>query len=170
LVAKLDLRVDPDDKGVERILFPVFSYDGIFCGYTGRATTEAKPKVRDYFGLQKHNVLLGAHLIERKEINYVMLVEGPFDFARMVSYDVPAMATLHSSLTKNQAAILKQISKPVIVLLDNDKAGREGALVVKKLLDRHLPLLKCRYPHNKKDPDQLTKNEVYAMIKDARLL
>ncbi len=170
VVESLDLRVDPDDKGVERILFPLHTLSGEFCGYTGRAVVDVHPKVRDYFGLQKQQVLLGAHLLGSTD--YVILVEGPFDFARMFSYGLPAVACLHSGVTKGQAGILKAIGKPVYVVFDNDEAGRSGAKSVVKLLGAHVPLMKVRYPAKRavKDPDQLTKKEAYAMLSNARLL
>jgi len=183
VVDQLGLCVDPDDHGVERILFPVFSIIGGFYGYTSRATGDAKPKVRDYFGLPKKNLLLGAHLINRQEYNYVVLVEGLFDYANLYQLGAPVVAALHSSITSEQAAILKDMRVSVYTMFDDDKAGRMGRSTVKDRLALHIPLMKVQYPkentiRDKKtgnmrppeDPGELALEQYYNMIDDARLL
>lgn len=167
----LRLCVDPDNKGVERILFPVFSPDGGFYGYTGRATVpDVEPRIRDYFGLPKRHLLLGAERIDTSKHDFVILVEGLFDYARFVSYGFPVVAALHSGLTPEQSRILKDFSLPVYVFYDNDDAGRQGRKAVAHSLRNHVPVMKVRYPLGVKDPDELTKEEALHMLEDSRLM
>ena len=171
VVRKANIKIDPDNKGVERVLFPVFSPDGRLCGFSGRATRPgAEPRVRDYFGLPKRLLLLGAEKINPKEDKFVLLVEGLFDYARLLGYGYPVVASMHSTLTKQQAEILRQFSLPVYCFFDNDLAGKKGTKVAAKMLAHHIPIMKVRYPKGVKDPDELLEDEVEYMIKDARIL
>ena len=180
----LDIRYDPDDKGAERILFPVYSREGVFYGYTGRAVKDnVEPRIRDYFGLPKMHLLLGSEFIDVDKDELVVLVEGLFDFAKLYQYGIPAVSSLHSAITDNQASILKDIGLPVLVLFDDDDAGVIGSAKVKDMLGKHLPLLKTRYPRERtvvdkatgekrrpQDPGELSEEQAYAMIDDTRLL
>jgi len=167
----MDLRVDEDDgHGTERILFPLFSPDGGFYGYTGRAVLpDAQPRIRDYFGLPKKLLLLGAEHVEPHD-DKIILVEGLFDYAKLFQHGMCAVASMHANLTDYQAQILKDFGRPVVVMYDNDKAGRDGAKIVKQKLGKHVPLLKVRYPSGTKDPGELTKNLLYRMLSNTRLL
>ncbi len=166
--AMMDLRVDPDDHGVERILFPGFTAKGEFVGYTGRAITDAQPKVRDYHGFPKRLILLGIERIDRKQP--LVLVEGLFDYANLKQHGYSAVASMHANLTDQQAVILKRLGLPVIVMYDKDKAGMDGREEVAKKLGKHLPLMKVKYPKGINDPGELTKNQIDRMLSKTRLL
>ncbi len=182
-VSDLGICVDPDDKGQERILFPVYSVDSKFYGYHGRAVEDGvDPKSRDYFGLPKRALLMGADLINPRKDKFVALVEGPMDFVRLYIYDVPAVAALHSTLTQEQASILKGLGLPIYVFFDDDKAGKEGVEVVKKMLVKHVPVFTVRYPKENTvvdgntgrlrppaDPDELLYYQYSKMIQTASL-
>lgn len=170
----LMLQVDPDNKGVERLLFPVYAENGDFYGFSGRAITpaDAEPRVRDYFGLKKRFLLLGTDILDFNNHDFVALTEGLFDFARMYQHGYPAVASLGSTLSKQQADILLRIGRPVYCFYDDDKAGRKGRDVVTELLAGHVPVLKVRYPRGIGDPGdiRLMKEDVEAMVDDARLM
>lgn len=176
----LQLKIDPEDShGDERILFPVFSRDKQLYGFTGRAVFDkVEPRIRDYHGLPKARVLLGLHLI-RPEDKHIILVEGLFDYAKMVQYDQPAVATMHAGLTDEQANLLIDLGLPVIEMYDNDKAGEDAVEVAKKKLEKYLPFSTVKYPERRskkgkvicpKDPATLTEEEVEEMIRKAKLL
>lgn len=180
-VAKeLDLRVDPGSPGEERILFPVYSYDGGFYGYTGRSVEDdSSLRVKDYFGLKKRHLLLGAEFIDPKTDRFILVAEGLFDFAKVFSYGMPVVAAMHSGITDQQADVLKDIGLPVYSLQDNDQAGREGTAKIAKLLQGHVPVMDMTYPRRmvydpkKKrkrqvgDPAELRKAEIEYMIANA---
>jgi hypothetical protein len=174
------LVLDPDNQGIPRILFPVRGPKGDLYGFTGRATVESNLKSRDYFGLPKACVLLGSHLI-RESDKFICVVEGPFDYARFVQYDLPVVAAMHAYLTPQQASILTDFGKPVYTFYDNDKAGGEGVAACEAHLSGHIPVLDIVYPDREvrtadgtwrqvKDPDELYEDEVLAMIDNAELL
>lgn len=178
----LDLRVDPDNHGEERILFPVHAPNGDFHGYTGRSVSpDAHLRVRDYFGLQKRMLLLGAEYIDPKVDTCVLVTEGLFDFAKLFGYGLPVVAAMHSGVTDAQARILLDLGLPVYGFQDNDTGGRTGMASIKRQLSGHLPVMKVKYPdrlvidkntgeeRSVNDPAELTKSEVLHMINNARL-
>ncbi len=180
---RLQLKVDPADPadGEERILFPVFSPTGDLHGMSGRATSPgARLKVRDYQGLPKSACLLGAHLIAQAKPDKILVVEGLFDFANCWEQGFPAVAVMHSALTKGQASILRDFALPVYLFFDDDAAGRKGVATAGKALFAYIPVMKVRYPevwvddglggkHRVKDPGELSKDEIEFMISDSRL-
>lgn len=168
-VQRLHLKVDVDFRKVERILFPVFHADHRLYGFSGRAVTPALPKVRDYFSLPKRKLLLGSQLIQPED-EYVILVEGLFDCARLVQYDYPAVAAMGSELSQEQATTLIQWGRPVYVLFDNDVAGYRGRERVFYRLHPHVPVLNVTLPEGVKDPDELYPEEVDVLLKAAELM
>lgn len=180
---KMELLYDPGDfNGVERIMFPVYGLDGALYGFSGRAVRkDAVPKVKDYYGLPKRALLLGAHLLDPAD-RYLILVEGLFDYAKLVTYGFPAVAFMGSYLTDEQAEIVKEIGKPVYFFHDDDPPGRDARDRARELLWRYLPLMKVRYPTDTtvkmsggglrppKDPAELSAKQIKKMIQNARLL
>jgi DNA primase len=168
VIYDLELRIDPNNKGAERILFPVRGVDGKLYGFTGRATDdEVTPKVRDYFGLPKRQLLLGAHAINPEQP--VILVEGLFDYAMMRQYGYQSMAVMHSSITEQQAMILKDLGAALYIFFDNDKAGKIGAIQVEEVMKPYVPVWRISYPKGCNDPAELEYEEVEEMIDRATL-
>jgi DNA primase len=178
----MELLHDPGDGLPERILFPVYDRYNALYGFTGRAVDSRVPlRIKDYYGLPKRHLLLGAHLIHPED-EYVILVEGLVDYARMVTFDQPAMAFMSSTLTPMQAEIVKDIGKPVYLFHDNDKPGLDARDRAGELLWRHVPVMKVRYPlectvetpegdlRPPEDPAELSKKQVEEMLEDSRLL
>lgn len=176
-VEAMSLMVDESDsEGEERILFPMFDMEGNCYGMSGRAVNDtARIKARDYHGLDKRLFLLGLQLI-KPEHQFIVLVEGLFDVARLVQYSIPVLGVLGSTLTDAQADWLIEIGKPVILMYDADKAGDEGVAVASEKLIKHVPVFTVTYPDREiyndnsgeyelvKDPDQLLYDEVVEMI------
>lgn len=178
---RMELLHDPGDGDPERIMFPVYDRGRNLYGFTGRAVSpRVNPRIKDYFGLPKRLLLLGSHLILPDD-EYVILVEGLFDYARLVTQDQPAMAFMSSTLTLAQAEIVKDIGKPVYFFHDNDIAGEDARERAKELLWRHVPVMKVRYPSEPtvetpegdlrppEDPGELDANQVQKMLDEARL-
>ena len=179
---KLELLYDPKDSEREpRILFPVRGIDGLLYGFTGRATRPtARLKVRDYFGLQKSQCLLGSHLAT--DASRIVIVEGLIDYASAHEFGECGCAVLHATVTDEQASIIKQIGKPTFMMLDADKAGRDGTATAARKLHRDVPLFGTAYPRVKieddseqgwhwlKDPGESTKEEFLSMLAKASLL
>lgn len=165
---KIPILHDPDE---DRILFPVCDGKGALYGFTGRAVSKHRiPKVKDYFGLPKRATLLGDHLIDRATHGPLLLVEGLFDFARLVELGYDVVAVLGSELTLAQRKILIKIGRPIYLFFDDDMAGAEGASQAADALRRNLPVAKVKYPKGIDDPGKIrTRDTVRKMIENARL-
>lgn len=193
-VQHLELGYDPDDM---RIIFPVRHTDGRLYGFTGRSIIKDPadypyknyPKVRDYHGLPKRHLLLGAHLVDAKKPNFV--IEGLFGYAHLMEIRaddiVNPLALLGSEMTEHKAAILRDMDSLTVLAPDNDEAGDAclfgtwdekiekfagGGAV--DLLAQHIPLIIPHWPDKadgtqKDDPDQLTLAEVKTMAFDTPL-
>lgn len=182
IVDKLQLRVDPQDSaGIERILFPVFGRQNQLYGFTGRATdNSSEPRVRDYHGLRKKDVLLGIHLITPEDTG-VVVVEGLFDYAKLVQYDVPVVASLHAGITAGQKALLADLGLPVTLMFDNDAAGRMATATAAKAIGKLLPVHDVNYNSLRKkvtvrgsslpkDPCVCTQEQIYTLLETAVIL
>lgn len=191
----LGLRADIE-RG--RVLFPVYDVRRRFRGFTGRAielpsiphTTQDnwrraerghRPKVRDYLGLPKRALLLGEHQVRVRPGARIVLVEGLFAYARLRQHGIQNVVALLGSVpTPEKAETLLRWDLPVVCLLDNDQAGQHGIYGffneegrrIEGLVDclyGRVPLLMASWPEGKTDPDELTKAEAIAVVRDAEL-
>jgi len=180
IVEKIGLRIDPDNKGVERILFPIYSLEGEFYGFSGRATNNYDvPRVRDYFGLPKQLLLLGSHYAGQRNDKFIISVEGLFDYATILQCGYWAVASLFSSHTPYQIRILKNIGLPIVSMRDNDTAGRLGTNELIEYLSNSVPIYGVTYPKRRnkqgklykvKDPGDLRPDEIHRMLNKENLI
>lgn len=168
------------DRRERRVVFPIHTRTGVLVGFSGRAVDAGvDPKIRDYAGLPKRRVVLGSHLWTRDLP--VMIVEGLFGYAHLleigVNDQVNVGAIMGSLLTPEKASIIVELGRSVFLLLDNDPGGEAGLWGVRRpdmtwssgavdRLSRHVPVYVPLWPADKKDPDELTREEVSAMISD----
>lgn len=165
---RLQLRYDPEEG---RVLFPVFDRQGQLYGFTGRACSrKTQLRVKDYQGLQKKFMVLGAHLI-RESDDKVVVVEGPFDYAVLQSYGYPAAALLGTAFTEEKVQTLVSFGKPIYLFMDNDSPGRDASLRYAEALIRHVPVFDVAYPPlaTGLDPATLPEKWVHRMIEGADL-
>lgn len=171
------------DYTEKRILFPIFNKDNQLLGFNGRAIYPTiQPKTKDYCGLQKRKVLLGEHLLKKDTQNYVIITEGPFDYLRLRSYGLPAVALLGSVLTEEKATTLKELGKTVIWCTDNDLAGQKaiygqtdivtGEFQLEKgglyKLKDYVEQMVVTFPEGINDPDELTEDQAKGVIDSAQ--
>jgi DNA primase len=180
-VEKTGMLIDPaDSQGDERVLFPVYGRNRELYGFTGRAVYDSvEPRIRDYHGLPKKNVLLGLHLITPEDTT-VIVVEGLFDYAKLVQYDVPVVATLHAGVTAGQKRLLLELGLPIVWMFDSDEPGKAATNAAVKAIGKHLPMYVVRYPTRlqprsrkaitPKDPATCTRAEVYDMFTNAAIV
>lgn len=178
----LGLGYDPDDL---RITFPVRDIEGNLYGFTGRSILpddkfskmyKEYKKVRDYLGLPKKFLMLGAEFIDPKKPNFV--IEGLFGYTHL--FEIHAdnicnpLAVLGNELTNEKADFLIEQDNLTILAFDNDDGGDSGLFGVESAkyakpgavdkLSGHIPIVVPNWPKGKKDPDELTLAEVRKMI------
>lgn len=163
---RLQIQYDPDDR---RILFPVRDVSGRLYGFSGRAIDHGvNPRIKDYFGLPKRLLLLGAERLQSAVM--VLIVEGLFDYAALAQYGFPTVALLGTELTDGKAEVLKQLNLPVYCFTDFDSPGFDAAHGIAQALIRHVPVFEVEYPDHcahGDDPAKLSRREIEMMIEDA---
>lgn len=101
-------------QGLEnRVILP-FTYNGRIVGYTARKVTAGKPK---YLSEQHKNFVFNAD-VQNPDQRYIFVCEGPFD-----ALSIGGVALLTNSIHEQQAKIINQLGKEVIVIPDQDLAG-----------------------------------------------
>ncbi len=167
LVQSLDGEIKDRFKG--RIIFPIKDHLGRVVAFGGRVISQNisskspkylnSPETKIY---NKSKVLYGFfeakdYLREKK---YGIIVEGYFDLLSMYQIGFKnIVATLGTSLTEYHAKLLKKFVNKVILMFDNDKAGKEAVIRASKiLLSQNIDVYYS--PLTEKDPDDLAKKGV----------
>jgi len=96
-----------------RVIIP-FTYEGKIVGNTARKVTEGKPKYLS----DQHPFFVFNTDAQTDQHKYVFVVEGPFD-----ALAIGGVALLTNEISDQQARIISNIGKEVIVVPDQDKAG-----------------------------------------------
>lgn len=123
-VAAFDLGYDPMG---EFVTIPVRDIRGNLLGVIKRFLGDIGPRYREPKGFKKSANLFGSWLVEEDEdASYVVLVEGPIDAMKVWQAGHPALAIYGSSLSPQQARILRRTGlRRIILFFDDDKAGRK---------------------------------------------
>ncbi len=111
------------------VTIPVHAPDGMCVGFVGRSI-EGK-EFSNSQGLPKSKTLFNLH--RTKISSQVFVVESSFDAMRIEQTGRAAIATLGSTVSNKQMELLKQYFNSIILLPDNDEAGRSMA---KKMQER----------------------------------
>jgi hypothetical protein len=107
---------------IDRVLLP-YHYEGKIVGSTARKVREGKPKY-----LSDQHPFFVFNVDEQDPKNkYVFVVEGQFD-----AYAVGGVGLLTNEIAQQQAHIINQLGKEVIVIPDQDKAG---LMLIKQAID-----------------------------------
>ena len=160
------------DTFKDRILFPIHDAKGHAVGFTGRVYKgDYKPKYlnsKENYIFKKGNILFNYHrardaIRTKKE---VVIVEGNMDAIRMyVSGIKNTIALMGVSLTKEQIDLIRNLRATVILMLDNDEAGRTATLTNGEALESVGIACKVVRLSGEKDPDEyILKNGVQQMI------
>jgi DNA primase len=124
----------------DRVIFPIFNYQGNIVGFGGRTLEDAVPK---YLNTPETEVYLKRHhlygLYQAREAirkgNQAILVEGYMDCLKLHQHGIDcAVASLGTALTSEQAQLLRRYAENVTVLYDGDEAGQREALKAVQLL------------------------------------
>jgi DNA primase len=142
----------------DMVTIPVHSPDGICIGFVGRSV-EGK-RFKNSYGLKKSNTMF--NLFRAKRFDKVFVVESSFDAIRLEQVGAHAVATLGASVSKKQRELLKQYFNNVIVLGDNDEAGKEMSNKLVNILGSSA--VKASLPENVKDVSDLSDDELKEFV------
>ena len=131
-VAAFDEKRGMHDKFWNRVIFPIMDVRGQVIGFGGRVMGDAKPKYLNSPETEifdKSSNLYGLHIAKRSKAPYKILCEGYMDVISMHQAGFhEAVASLGTSFTEGQAALLKRYTKQVLLAYDSDGAGVRAAL------------------------------------------
>ena len=145
----------------DRIMIPIFDEYGSVRGFSGRAVRENEKvkylhsKNNDFF--KKSDFLYGAGPRIREK-GFAMIMEGFFDVitSRISGFET-GVAPLGTSISEKQAQILAKFTENILICLDGDRAGIEGA---KKnalfLIEKGFEVKIATVPHGM-DPDEFIR-------------
>ena len=107
--------ISPDQKGrqAERIVIP-YTYDGVIVGWSARYLDDRQPK---FINEQQQGYVFGTDL-QQAHWTQAIVVEGIFD-----ALSILVLACMHETISKEQAQLLKQLKRRIIVVPDQDRAG-----------------------------------------------
>ena len=159
----------------DRVLFPLFDFEGRVMGFGGRRLSEdpkAGPKYvnspespiyhkgESIYGLfQAKNFL--------RETGKVILVEGNLDLIRLHQAGIKnVVAPLGTALTKAQIRVMKRFAEKIFILFDGDRAGQNATLKALSLcLENGEHPFVVRLPEGE-DPDSMIAHGKEAVLKE----
>ncbi|MFZ0216417.1 MAG: toprim domain-containing protein, partial [Candidatus Dormiibacterota bacterium] len=160
------IRRDGYDFFQQRVVVPIRDERGRPLAFTGRTVVTDEP--RKYVNTPespiytKGRVLFALDLARRaiEEKGHAVLVEGQFDVIAAHEFDVRnAIASSGTAITSEQIALLRRFTEDIVVVFDNDRAGRSATdKVVRMALERGLRTRVLRLPGPAKDPDEFLRD------------
>lgn len=110
-----------------RIIFPIIDASNRVIAFGGRSMGDSMPKYLnspESIIFKKKNELYGLNLAKKYNSTRIILVEGYMDVIRLNQNGiVGAIASLGTSLTKEQSELIKKQNKTVYICYDSDFAG-----------------------------------------------
>jgi len=147
-----------------RIVIPIHSQSGELIAYAGRAINGQEPKYRFPAGFRKSLVLFNLHRALGTEARTVIVVEGFFDTLAVHQAGYPAVvALMGSTISRYQAALLSMHFDRVVLMLDGDEAGRQGARNIADTLGTRISVSALSLDDGRQ-PDELTPRELQQLL------
>jgi DNA primase len=144
----------------DMVTIPIYSADNLCLGFVGRSI---QGKVfKNTLGLPKSKTLF--NLQNAKRHDRVFIVESSFDAIRLEQVGVHAVATLGATISKEQRSLLKQYFNQIILIADNDDAGK---LMSNKLnTEFGLDCIMPKLPKNVKDISDMSDDDIRCFISE----
>lgn len=144
-----------------RLMFPVIDIRGSVIGFSGRILDDGEPKYMnspETLVFSKSHNLFAMNLAKKSKMGYIILSEGNIDVVAMHQAGIDcAVASLGTSLTPEQARLIKRFFGEVVIIYDGDAAGikaSQRAINILRELDIKVKLVRMT---GAKDPDEYIK-------------
>ena len=165
ILRKFEVGYSKKDK---RVTLPVRDEYGRLVAVMGRATKDENPKYKVLLpqkGFEKSKYLYGLHLFKEKKNLWLVLCEGHFDVINFYKCAFPyAVGVMGSFLSDEQKNSVLKYTDEVIIAMDNDEPGKQATKQIINKLRGLVTIRLFKYPVNKKDPGELTQEELYQGI------
>ncbi len=152
------------------VTVPVHSPDGTCVGVVGRSIKEKEFKNSP--GLPRNSTLFNIHRAKRIGATCI-IVESSFDAMRVHQAGFPnVVATLGGHISSNNLSLLNRYFNRIIIMTDNDQAGRAlGNNIFNKLRNKDVLWASYEYgkiyPHDAKDAGDMTDQEIKTCINNS---
>ena len=151
------------DRFRDRLMFPIIDVRGNVIAFGGRIIrkdTDAAKYLNSPEGpvFNKRKNLFGLNLAKKTKLPYFILVEGNIDVVSLHQYGFDnAVASLGTSLTEEQAALLSRYTEQVVLIYDGDTAGQRATQRAIPILEKAGIDVKVLQLRDAKDPDEFLK-------------
>ncbi len=147
-----------------RFMFPLIDVRGNVIGFSGRRITNDENErkfvhSKETLLFNKSRFLFGLNLAKKSKLGKIILVEGNVDVItlRQAGFD-NAVASLGTSLTEDQARLISNYTKEVVIAYDTDSAGKAAAQRAIGHLEKLGVAIKILSVPGNKDPDEYIRN------------
>ena len=146
------------DRFRNRLMFPIIDVRGNVIGFGGRVLDDSKPKYlnsNETVIFNKRRNLFGMNFAKKTKEPYMILVEGNVDVVTLHQFGFDnAVASLGTSLTEEQVALLSRYTEEVVLTYDGDEAGQRAAKRAIPMLEKAGIKVKVLQMKDAKDPDE----------------
>ena len=151
------------DRFRDRLMFPIIDVRGNVIGFGGRIIKNDKDAAKylnspETLIFNKRKNLFGLNLAKKSKQGYLILVEGNIDVVALHQYGFDnAIASLGTSLTEEQAALITRYADQVVLIYDGGKAGQNATQRAIPILEKAGLQVKVLQIKDAKDPDEYLK-------------
>ena len=151
------------DRFRDRLMFPIIDVRGNVIGFGGRIIKKDSDAAKylnspETLIFNKRKNLFGLNLAKKSKAGFLILVEGNIDVVTLHQYGFDnAIASLGTSLTEEQAALMTRYAEQVILIYDGDKAGQNATQRAIPILEKAGLQVKGLQLKDAKDPDEYLK-------------
>jgi len=155
------VRYDPKYR---QVIFPAYDMKGNLVMLTKRSIDTKT----FYLDKDVEKPVYCLDYIMKNNIKTVLITEGPFDCLTGWEYGFPTIATFGKISDYQIEQINKSCINIIYAAFDNDAAGRSFLETLKRKLTKRILIIETKFPANKKDVNDLTKEELQEIVKNAR--
>ena len=151
------------DRFRDRLMFPIIDVRGNVIGFGGRIIKKDSDAAKylnspETIIFNKRKNLFGLNLAKKTKQGFLILVEGNIDVVSLHQYGFDnAIASLGTSLTEEQAALMTRYTDQVVLIYDGDKAGQNATQRAIPILEKAGLQVKVLQIKDAKDPDEFLK-------------
>jgi len=151
------------DRFRDRLMFPIIDVRGNVIGFGGRVIKKDSEDAKylnspETLIFNKRKNLFGLNLAKKSKQGYLILVEGNIDVVALHQYGFDnAVASLGTSLTEEQAALMTRYTDQIVLIYDGDNAGQNATARAIPILEKAGLQVKVLQIKDAKDPDEFLK-------------
>ena len=158
-----------DDPKKGRMTFPIRRMgDKKLVCIKGRTYVGDRDKYLPYLTWSQTNFLYGEHML-RDDEERIVIVEGELDAIKVWMAGFTGLAIMGRTPSQEQIRKIELIDRPVVLLPDRDHEGSVWANRLGAHLADELSVQDARVPKGKKDPGDMTPEDIKQAVEAARM-